>query len=153
MAVQMAFMGLTGLALAGCAGQNGDLERAAAADAASARSSAVFVHCVFFDLKPDTSEAQIDNLVNDAYRLLARVPSVRLIQSGRRDARMQRDVNDAAFTVGLVVWFDDKAGHDLYADHELHKQYIDLHKDRWAKVRVFDFTARRGDMPQSRPAS
>ena len=101
-----------------------------------------FVHAVLFNMKSGTPEAEIDSLVADAYQLLAKVPTVRRIDSGRREVLMQRDVNDKAFTVGLTVYFDDKAGHDVYATHPLHIDYINKHKDHWAAVRVFDFVAK-----------
>src|SRR5687768_17572240 len=98
-----------------------------------------FVHAVFFTMKPDTSESAIDSLVDDAYTMLAKIPAVRKIESGRRDERMMRDVNDKDFTVGLMVYFDDKAGHDAYSDHPLHTEYVAKNKEHWANVRVYDF--------------
>lgn len=100
-----------------------------------------FVHCVFFTCKPGTPDTAIDALVADAERILARIPSVRQIESGRRDARMVRDVNEKDYTVGLVVYFDDKAGHDIYNEHPLHQEYVAKHKPHWAGVKVYDFQA------------
>ncbi|GMV96456.1 MAG: Dabb family protein [Phycisphaerae bacterium] len=100
-----------------------------------------FVHAVFFDLQPGAPEPRVEALIQDAYRLLGQIPTVRTIDSGRRETLMRREVNDQSFTVGLVVYFDDKAGHDVYATHPLHQEYIDKHKDLWARVRVMDFNA------------
>lgn len=101
-----------------------------------------YVHAVFFTIKPGVSDADVDALVGDAYELLAKIPTVRRIQSGRRDHQMTREVNDQLFEVGLVVHFDDKAGHDVYQNHELHLQYIARNKEKWAGVRVNDFVAK-----------
>lgn len=101
-----------------------------------------FVHCVFFNVKPGTSDAAIDAQIADAEALLGTIPSVRCVQSGRRDTRMQRDVNDQEYTIGLLVVFDDKDGHDLYSTHETHQKYIERHKANWSSVRVFDFIAK-----------
>jgi hypothetical protein len=99
------------------------------------------VHAVFFTMRPGTPDSEVDALIADAQQLLSRIPTVRRVDSGRRDPSFTRDVNDKDFTVGLVVYFDDKAGHDVYQDHDLHQQYVSKHKDHWATVRVFDFVA------------
>lgn len=100
------------------------------------------VHAVFFELKPGLSDAQIRDFIDGCYRL-AEIPSVRQIEVGPRDPRMQREVNDQKFGIGLVVYFNDKAGHDLYQDHPIHLEMIEKHRDKWAGVRVFDFTTDR----------
>lgn len=143
-AILVALVGLIGLAIAGCSGTEGGPQRTTATCGGSTTTSgsAKFVHAVFFTLKENTPEAEIDSLIADADQLLAKIPSVRKIDSGRRDTRMDRDVNDKDFTVGLVVYFDDKEGHDVYSAHPLHQQYIEKHKAYWAGVKVFDFVAR-----------
>ncbi len=103
---------------------------------------ATYVHAVFFTMKPGISDADIDALVKDASELLAKIPTVRRVQSGRRDHQMTRDVNDQQFEVGLVVHFDDRAGHDVYQTHELHLQYVARNKEKWSAVRVYDFVAK-----------
>lgn len=101
-----------------------------------------YVHAVFFTCKPGTPEAEIDALVSDGHALLAKVPSVRQVESGRRDLSAARDVNVTDYDVGLVVRFDDKAGYDAYEAHPIHRQYVDKHKPHWSNVRVFDFVSR-----------
>jgi hypothetical protein len=100
-----------------------------------------YVHCVFFSCKPDLSAADIDAQIADAQNLLARIPTVRLVRSGRRDATMQRDVNVKDYDIGLTVLFDDKAGLQTYADHPLHLEYVAKYKPNWTGIRVFDFAA------------
>jgi len=140
-AIRTALIGLLSLVLAGCAEETVATQRTAAQTTPPVEHGrSVLVHAVFFDAKPDTPEAVLDEMVADAYRLLAKIPSVRIIASGRRDTRMQRALNDASVTIGLMIYFDDKAGHDLYNEHELHQQYVAKYKDHFAKVRVFDFT-------------
>ncbi|UCD27472.1 MAG: Dabb family protein, partial [Planctomycetota bacterium] len=60
-----------------------------------------YVHAVFFTLKPDTPQSQIDRLVDDCCTMLPKVPSVRKIESGKRDVKADRKVNDKNFHVGL----------------------------------------------------
>ena len=68
-----------------------------------------FVHCVFFALKPEIRDDEIEEFIRDCYSLKA-VPSVRKLECGRRDERMQRDVNITDYQIGLVVYF-------LYSRH------------------------------------
>src|SRR6185369_15400493 len=98
-----------------------------------------FVHCVFFTLKPEVTDDQIEEFVKDCY-FLKQIPSVRKLDAGRRDEGMTRDVNVTDYTLAVVVSFDDKAGHDLYNAHPVHQKLVEKHKDQWSSVRVFDFT-------------
>ncbi|MGQ9651474.1 MAG: Dabb family protein [Phycisphaerae bacterium] len=98
-----------------------------------------YVHCVFFTLKPGTPQSEIDAQVVDGRELLARIPTVRRLETGRRDETMNREVSVTDFDLGLVVLFDNKAGHDVYADHPLHLEYIKRHKPHWERIRVLDY--------------
>lgn len=100
-----------------------------------------YVHCVFFTCHPHTPAADVDAQIADAQSLLAGIPTVRLVRSGRRDTTMQRDVNVTDYEIGLTVLFDDKAGLQVYADHPLHVDYVARHKKNWQSIRVYDFEA------------
>lgn len=138
-AILMALVGPLCLILAGCAEETATSQRTVTQTTAAPTTQ--FVHAVFFDMKPDTPEATVDALIADIQTMLPKIPSVRSLKCGRRDVRMQREVSDTAFTVGLVITFDDKAGHDLYNDHPLHKECTGKYREHFAKVRVFDFIA------------
>jgi hypothetical protein len=56
-----------------------------------------------------------------------------------RPAMTPRDVVDNSYDVGLCVIVEDVAGHDVYQDHPLHKQFIAQNKELWERVRIFDF--------------
>jgi len=105
-------------------------------------ASPKYVHAVFFTMKPNTSPAQIDALVDDCNAMLPKVPTVRKIESGRRDVNAARPVNDQEFDVGLVVYFDDKCGYDQYEVHPVHRAMVDKHKANFQSVRVCDFIAK-----------
>ncbi|MHC4444605.1 MAG: Dabb family protein [Planctomycetota bacterium] len=105
-------------------------------------ASAKYVHAVFFTLKPETPQVDIDGLVDDCCEMLTEVPSVRRIESGRRDVKAARKVNDQDFHVGLVVYFDDKAGYDAYEVHPTHQALVKKHKTNFKSVRVCDFIAK-----------
>jgi len=112
-----------------------------AALGAAGCASPKYVHAVFFTCKPGTPDSEIDALVADGYKLLSKVPSVRKLDTGRRDPGAERDVNVKDYNVGLLVYFDDRRGCDQYTDHPLHKQYVEKHKPYWSQVRVCDFVA------------
>ena len=100
-----------------------------------------YVHTVCFTCKPGTSPAAMDAQIADATALLGRIPTVKLIHSGRRDVEQQRTVSVTDWEIGLVVICDDKPGYQVYADHQLHLDYIARHNKIWDRVRVFDFQA------------
>lgn len=101
-----------------------------------------YVHAVFFDIKEGTSDDRIHAQIDDAYALLDKISTVRKVESGRRDVQMVRDVNDQDFDIGLVVYFDDQAGLDVYMVDPRHDEYVEKHKDIWERARVFDFIAK-----------
>ena len=45
---------------------------------------------------------------------------------------------DGTIGAGLTVALDDRVGHDVYQQHELHKQFIERNSDLWARVQVYD---------------
>ncbi len=101
-----------------------------------------YVHAVFFSFKEGTPPCEMDALAADSIEHLSKIPSVRRIESGRRDERAVRDVNVTDYDIGLVVYFDDKAGYDEYEKHPIHEEYVQKYRSSWAKVRVFDFVAK-----------
>ncbi len=123
---RLAMMSLAGLLLSGAAG------------CAQPR----YVHAVFFQLKPDTPAGDVDALVAASHDLCKSVPSVRRYEVGRRDVNAVRDVNAKDYDIGLVVYFDDRKGHDEYSDHPVHQAYVEKYKNIWAGVKVYDFIAK-----------
>ncbi len=139
-----ALSAVTLLAAVGCA-TTGPTAHSAAVEQSHESGSAGsprFVHCVFFTFKPGVTDEQVSEFIHDCH-LLRQIPAVRRLDAGRRDLRMARDVNVTDYQVGLVVYFDDKAGHDAYSVHPVHEQLLKKHQDRWEKVRVYDFDAQR----------
>jgi hypothetical protein len=98
----------------------------------------MFVHNVFFWVKPGTTDAQRKALLADCTALLGKIPGVRSLWAGR-PAMTPRDVVDNSYDIGLCVVFDDVKGHDVYQEHGLHKQFIANHKPIWQRVQVYDF--------------
>ena len=98
----------------------------------------MFVHTVYFWVKPETSAAAVEQLENDCRTLLSRIPTVRHVWAGK-PAGTPRDVVDNSYAVGLTVVLDDAAGHDVYQEHALHKEFIARNKPNWSRIQVYDF--------------
>jgi len=101
----------------------------------------MLVHCVYFTLRDDTPAARA-KLVESCYRHLAPIEGIAFFAAGTRDEELTREVNDLEFDVALTVVFGDRAAHDRYQPDERHQAFIAENKDGWAKVRVFDSSAR-----------
>jgi len=99
----------------------------------------MYVHSVYFTYKSQVPDGAAEALIKDVRQLLAKIPTVRCIEAGRRDPQAQREVNDKDFVVGLTVCFEDRQGHDEYQAHENHHAFLANHKDNWTGVRVYDF--------------
>ena len=97
----------------------------------------MFVHTVFFWLKPDAPPAAREQLVNDCRNFLGKIPTVRQLWAGV-PAMTPRDVVDNSYAVGLTVVLDDSAAHDVYQKHELHLQFLARNKQHWQRVQVYD---------------
>ena len=98
----------------------------------------MFFHVVYFWMNPGSTEAQRKQLVDDCTTYLAKIPTVRQLWAGR-PAMTPRDVVDNSYDVGLCVAMDDAAGHDVYQEHPLHKEFIARNKPQWKRVQIYDF--------------
>jgi hypothetical protein len=98
----------------------------------------MFVHIVLFWMRPGTEESARKQLESDCREYLAKIPSVRHIWAGV-PAMTPREVVDNSYSVGLTVVLDDAAGHDVYQEHPLHKEFIARNKANWQRVQVYDF--------------
>lgn len=98
----------------------------------------MFVHVVYFRMNPGSPESARQQLVNDCQTYLAKIPTVRNLWSGR-PAMTPRDVVDNSYDVGLCVVLNDSAGHDVYQEHPLHKEFIARNKPNWKRIQVYDF--------------
>ncbi len=97
----------------------------------------MFIHTVYFWLKPGTPDAARTQLVEDCRTYLGKVPTVRHLWSGV-PAMTPREVVDNTYGVGLTVVLDDVAGHEVYQEHPLHKDFIARNKQHWDRVQIYD---------------
>jgi hypothetical protein len=98
----------------------------------------MFTHVVLFWMKPDAPADAAAQTLADCKEFLAKIPSLKFFDVGR-PAMTPRDVVDNTYHVGLLTVFADKAGHDEYQVHDLHKQFIARNKENWLRVAVYDF--------------
>jgi hypothetical protein len=98
----------------------------------------MFIHHVYFWLKPDAGKAAKENLIADCRSLLAKVPGVQQLWAGE-PAGNQREIVDNSYSVALAVVFLDRAAHDAYQEHPLHLEFIARHEPHWQRLRVYDF--------------
>lgn len=96
----------------------------------------MFVHSVYFWLKPDLTAEQRAEFVRRG-AMLTRLPSVRSGWFGS-PAETSREVIDRSYSYGLVVVFDDEAGHDAYQVDPVHDAFRDL-SHMWTAVKIYDF--------------
>ncbi len=99
----------------------------------------MFIHTVYFWLRPGTPPAARDRLIRDCREFLGRIPTVRQLWAGP-PAMTPRDVVDNSYAVGLTVVLNDRTGHDIYQAHPLHEEFIRRNKTHWQRVQVYDFT-------------
>ncbi|HSI34194.1 MAG: Dabb family protein [Phycisphaerae bacterium] len=97
----------------------------------------MFIHTVYFWLKPGTPEAARDQLVRECREYLGKIESVRHLWAGV-PAMTPREVVDNTYGVGLTVVLDDSAGHDHYQVAPLHKDFIERNKQHWERVQIYD---------------
>jgi hypothetical protein len=98
----------------------------------------MFVHTVYFWIKPDAPTDAANQLERDCKELLSKIPTVRHLWAGKA-VSSPRPVVDSSYAVGLTTVFDDAAGHDVYQTHELHLKFIERNKANWSRVQVYDY--------------
>jgi hypothetical protein len=98
----------------------------------------MFIHVVYFWIKPGAPDGARSKLVEDCRKYLGKIPTVRHMWTGR-PAMTPREVVDNSYDVGLCVVLDDSPGHDVYQEHPLHKEFIARNREHWKRVQVYDF--------------
>ena len=96
----------------------------------------MFVHCVYFWLKPGITDAEKQQYI-EGVNSLTKISSVRHGWVGT-PADTSREVIDRSYSYGLVVAFDDEAGHDAYQVDPIHDSFRELHH-LWTGVKIYDF--------------
>ena len=96
----------------------------------------MFVHSVYFWLKPDISDsdaAQFWRMVS----ALTTIPSVKHGWTGK-PADTDREIIDRSYTCALVLVFDDDKGQDAYQVHPVHDAFRKECGSFWSKIVIYD---------------
>jgi Stress responsive A/B Barrel Domain len=101
-------------------------------------SAVMFIHHVYFWLKPQTPQAAREQLAEDCRTILTKIPKVQHLWAGP-PAGTTRDIVDNSYDIGLCVVLDDSAAHDVYQSHPHHLEFIARNKAHWDRVKVYDF--------------
>jgi len=102
----------------------------------SAQRDSLFVHSVYFWLKDDVTSEQHNEFV-EVLRGLENIKSVEAIEVGE-PAGTPRDIVDNSYDVALLVYFKDRAGHDLYQVDTIHTQAITVFEDWIKEIVIYD---------------
>ena len=96
----------------------------------------MFVHAVYFTLRPDLPAADLATFEAWQPRLCA-LPSVHAGYTGV-PAATDRPVIDRAYTHALILLFADAAAEQAYQVHPEHDRFRAECGTFWDKVRIFD---------------
>lgn len=97
----------------------------------------MFVHCVYFWLKPDLDGASLAKFKAGLQSLV----EIQTVQYGffGVPAGTDRAVIDRSYSYGLVCAFADEEGHDAYQVHPMHDAFREECGGFWDKVQIYDF--------------
>ena len=95
----------------------------------------MFVHSVYFWLRPDLSATERQTFLDDLNALLT-IESVRFGFVGT-PADTDRPIIDRSYSYALIVAFDDLAGHDAYQVHPIHDDFRG-NAHCWEKIVIYD---------------
>jgi hypothetical protein len=96
----------------------------------------MFVHCVYFWLKPDLSEADLKSF-HGGIESLGEIETVAHLWTGT-PADTDRPIIDKTYSFGLIVVFENLADHDVYQDHEIHLAFVKKFETFWERVHIYD---------------
>lgn len=96
----------------------------------------MFVHAVYFWLRPDLTAAQRAQFAAGV-RSLGAIDGVQQGYIGE-PAPTDRPVIERSYSQSLVLVFADQAAHDAYQVHPVHDQFRAECGGFWTTVRIFD---------------
>ena len=96
----------------------------------------MFVHSVYFWLKPGLGERQVAAF-RGGLESLAKAPTVTALYVGT-PAATDRPIIDRSYSFALTVVFHDKAAHDAYQTDPVHLAFVDQFGSCWDRVLIYD---------------
>ena len=98
--------------------------------------SQMFIHHVFFWMKDPDNKSSMEKFKSELNKLVT-IETIQFTHLGM-PAVTNREVIDNTYHFSLLLAFSDKAGQDIYQDHEKHLIFIEECKDLWERVLVYD---------------
>ena len=101
----------------------------------------MFIHTVFFWLKDNTGEQELQVFEKGLQSLL----NISTVQGGYcgTPANTPRDVVDNTYTYALTVLFEDSNAHDAYQVDTVHVKFVEQNSSIWLNVKVYDYLTKR----------
>ena len=96
----------------------------------------MFIHSVYFWLKPELTDAQRATFQAGVNSLTA-IKSVRQGFVGT-PAATDRPIIDRSYSCALVIICDDEAGHEAYQVDPIHDRFREDCGEFWSKVLIYD---------------
>lgn len=96
----------------------------------------MFVHAVYFWLRPDLTPAQRAQF-EAGVSSLGTIPTVKACYIGA-PAATDRPVIDRTYSKAAVFVFADEAAHDAYQMHPVHDRFRTECGSLWTTVRIYD---------------
>ena len=94
-------------------------------------------HTVFFWLRADLS-ADDRAAFETGLRSLLGIPGATRAVIGRPAATPKREVIDDTYDWALELDFPTLADQDVYQAHPTHVAFVEAHRSKWDRVRVYD---------------
>lgn len=96
----------------------------------------MFVHAVFFWLRPDLTKQQLATF-QEGLKSLTTITTVRNAHIGV-PAPTNRPIIERSYSYALSVQFDDEGGHDYYQQVDIHERFRQACGTFWSKVVIYD---------------
>ncbi len=95
-------------------------------------------HNVYFWLKNTVSDKERKAFEKGMKKFVKSVKEIQKAEIGKPANTARRDVVDHSFDYSLYIRFKSLEDHNVYQEHEAHKQFITDFQSLWAKVLVYD---------------
>ncbi|HOV33875.1 MAG TPA: Dabb family protein [Candidatus Hydrogenedens sp.] len=97
----------------------------------------MLIHSVYFWLKEDLTE-EVQQSFYEGLLALSQIPTAIKVHIGTPAETGDRDIVDNTYTCGIVVIFNDLAGHDTYQNHQIHLDFLSRFSPCWDKILIYD---------------
>jgi hypothetical protein len=96
----------------------------------------MFIHTVYFWLRPDLSEAEVQQFEAGLDSLIA----IESVQHGYwgKPAGTDREIIDRSYSAGLIIVFANQAQHDAYQVDPIHDAFREECGHLWNRVQIYD---------------